>query len=611
MNPQPPELIQQNRLQLKATIEAVRLLAKQALAFRGDVESAESSNRGNVVEMADSYRRMNEEVAKITLENAPRNATYTSPRIQKEILSILVNRVRRKISEEVGEAKFCLLVDEALDESRKEQMAIILRFVDSHGFVRERFFYVVSVSDTCAGTLKSKIDNVLTEYNLQVENLRGQGYDGASNMRGEWNGLQALFLQKCPYAYYVNCFAHRLQLALNAAAKDMGVVYLFFQMLTSIINVVDSSAKRVSELKSIQEVEVVEQIAAGELETGKGANQTCNLERARATRWSSRYYSIKNLMKLYNSTSSILKNMIDNGLNGKIRGEALGASKALRSFDFVFCLLLLDKTMGITNAFCKSLQEQSQEIINAMNLVSSMKGRLKKLREDGWVDFFASLISFCDAHTIDAPDFSARQMEGTGRLSQQQNCVTIEHYYRVEIFNAVIDFQLMELNSRFNEQTRELLILSSALDPRFDFQSFDIDKIFCLAEKFYPHDVPDLNDLRDQLEHFEYQFFELSEFQDLCTLSELCQEFVNTRTPLLLIKRLVRLVMTLSVSTATTERAFSAIKLIKNRLRSKMSDDFLVDLMTMHIEREIVDTIDSNLVIDEFYASGNRRAQLK
>ncbi|KAL6211703.1 hypothetical protein ACLB2K_016926 [Fragaria x ananassa] len=551
MNPQPPELIQKNRLRLKATVEAVRLLAKQALAFRGDDESVESSNRGNVIETVDSYGRM---VMKLQI-------------------------VRRKIREEVGDAKFCLLVDEALDESSKEQMAIILRFVDSDGLVRERFFHVVSVSDTCAATLKSKIDSVLSEYNLQVENLRGQGYDGASNMRGEWNGLQALFLQKCPYAYYVHCFAHRLQLALNAAAKD--------------------------------EVEVVLQLADGELEKGKGANQTCNLQRPGATRWSSRYNSVKNLMKLYNSTTSVLGNMRDNGLNGKTRGQALGAYTALRSFDFVFCLLLLHKTMGITNKLCKSLQEQSQEIINAMNLVSSTKARLQKLRQDGWAAFFAGVVSFCDTHTIGTPDFSARHMEGTSRLSQQQNCVTIEHYYHFEIFNAVIDFQLMELSSRFNEQTRELLILSSALDPRFDFQSFDIDKICSLAKKFYPHDVPDLHDLRDQLEHFEYQFSELSEFQDLCTISELCQELVKTRTPVFLIERLLRLVMTLPVSTATTERAFSAMKLIKNRLRSKMSDDFLADLMTVHIEREIVDSIDSNSVIDEFYALGNRRAQLK
>jgi len=33
-------------------------------------------------------------------------------------------------------------------------------------------------------------------------------------MRGEWKGLQALFLNDCPCAYYVHCFAHRLQLAL-------------------------------------------------------------------------------------------------------------------------------------------------------------------------------------------------------------------------------------------------------------------------------------------------------------------------------------------------------------------------------------------------------------
>jgi hypothetical protein len=31
--------------------------------------------------------------------------------------------------------------------------------------------------------------------------MRGQGYGGASNMRGALNGLQALFLKDCPYAY--------------------------------------------------------------------------------------------------------------------------------------------------------------------------------------------------------------------------------------------------------------------------------------------------------------------------------------------------------------------------------------------------------------------------
>ena len=58
------------------------------------------------------------------------------------------------IRDEIGDAKFCLIVDEVRDESMKEQMAIVLRFVGKNGFVRERFFVLVHVSDTATLTLK-------------------------------------------------------------------------------------------------------------------------------------------------------------------------------------------------------------------------------------------------------------------------------------------------------------------------------------------------------------------------------------------------------------------------------------------------------------------------
>ena len=158
------------------------------------------------------------------MENTPGNAKYTSLDIQKEILNILATRVRNKIREEIGDAKFCILVDEALDKSNREPMAIVLRFVNRDGFVQEPFFDVMGVDETSAKTLKKGICNVLTRHNLQVENMQGQGYDGASNMRGAWNGLQALFLKDCLYAYYVHCFAHQLQLALVVATKDVSDV---------------------------------------------------------------------------------------------------------------------------------------------------------------------------------------------------------------------------------------------------------------------------------------------------------------------------------------------------------------------------------------------------
>ena len=58
------------------------------------------------------------------------------------------------------------------------------------------------------------------------------------------------------------------------------------------------------------------------------------------------------------------------------------------------------------------------------------------------------------------------------------------------------------------------------------------------------------------------------------------------------------------------ERAFSSMKLIKNRLRNKIEDEFLADCMIIHIERELSDSIDNESIISEFYSMKKRRAQL-
>ena len=73
---------------------------------------------------------------------------------------------------------------------------------------------------------------------------------------------------------------------------------------------------------------------------------------------------------------------------------------------------------------------------------------------------------------------------------------------------------------------------------------------------------------------------------------------------------LIRLVLTLPVSTATTERAFSAMKHVKIVLRNKIEEEFLVDSMMIYIEREFLEDYDSDSTIDEFYSTKHRRVQL-
>ena len=52
--------------------------------------------------------------------------------------------------------KIYIIVDEASDESKKEQMTLVLRFVDKDDFIRERFFDLAHVKDTSALTLRDK-----------------------------------------------------------------------------------------------------------------------------------------------------------------------------------------------------------------------------------------------------------------------------------------------------------------------------------------------------------------------------------------------------------------------------------------------------------------------
>ena len=84
--------------------------------------------------------RLNVDISNVVLENAPKNATYTSPIVPKEILHILASTVRNKIRDEVRNSKFCILVDEAKYAANKEQIVIVLRFVNVQGMLCERFF---------------------------------------------------------------------------------------------------------------------------------------------------------------------------------------------------------------------------------------------------------------------------------------------------------------------------------------------------------------------------------------------------------------------------------------------------------------------------------------
>ena len=103
---------------------------------------------------------------------------------------------------------------EATDLSTKEQMTIHLRYITSNNIVEERFIGFMEVTDTTGGTLADVIWNFLVKIGLDPLMLRGQGYDGASNMSGHIRGVAARILAKNPLALYTHCSNHVLNLVI-------------------------------------------------------------------------------------------------------------------------------------------------------------------------------------------------------------------------------------------------------------------------------------------------------------------------------------------------------------------------------------------------------------
>ena len=101
------------------------------------------------------------------------------------------------------------MADESTDVSTLEQMSICLRFVDeSHPHqpeVREEFIGFVQLEKTDADSISKSILEFLENCNLDISNLRGQGYDGASVMAGKVSGVSAQILHRQPKALYCHC----------------------------------------------------------------------------------------------------------------------------------------------------------------------------------------------------------------------------------------------------------------------------------------------------------------------------------------------------------------------------------------------------------------------
>lgn len=232
--------IEHNRTALMAIITTLKYLAKQGLA-RGITH-----DEGNFQELL--KLRANDIPCLKTWLARPKS--FTSSEAQNEILKIMSHKILRKICSEIREAHFySLMVDETTDASTKEQVTICIRTVDDKLNPYEHFMGLYETDSTTGETISKIVLDSLLRFELSLDNLRGQCYDGGSNMKGRLQGAQSRILQLQPRAIYVHCLNHSLNLALQDSMKKVQKIRDTLQYANDASVLLGKSAKRYKSLK--------------------------------------------------------------------------------------------------------------------------------------------------------------------------------------------------------------------------------------------------------------------------------------------------------------------------------------------------------------------------
>ena len=120
--------------------------------------------------------------------------------VRNEILRNIVKNIKNENATGV----FAILLDET-DASRKEQVSICLRHVNNKVDIFEHFIGSYQTDRKDSASLFAILQDVLIRLNLSLADCRGQCYDGAASVSGEFSGLQKGLRDVEPRAVFVHC----------------------------------------------------------------------------------------------------------------------------------------------------------------------------------------------------------------------------------------------------------------------------------------------------------------------------------------------------------------------------------------------------------------------
>lgn len=586
---------------LKRLVSIIKFICERGLALRGDNELIGSPYNGNylgIIELIAEYDNFLGEHIKKHGNSGSGHVSYLSSTICEEIINLMGKHVREDIISRIKKSKyFSISLDSTSDEGHVDQLTLTFRYMEHHIPI-ERFLKFMPNQGHKSQDIFDGLMEFLNAHGIDIKNCRGQSYDNASVMSGKYNGVQAKVNAINSSALWIPCAAHSLNLVAKAAAECCFFAINFFDFLEELYVFFTISTQRYDLL--------TERLKSSH--SSENRSRVLVPKRVTTTRWSCRSDACKALESSYQQIKDTLATISnDTDQPSKVRCDANGLYVRMCMLEIGIYTVFWNDILERTHATSCLLQDAKLDINTATAAVKSLRAYIIS-RRDNFPTY--ELGGAQKAGTADY-DVSHRKRQRNVRLIPLDYGKAVEaelspsDKFKIENFLPVVDMFTTSLTQRLSAY--------EVVSGRFGFlrhlETLSKEEIENNAKKLvkeYSNDLDDTfgNELIQFIEFFkvfkeDHSTEELKELSMECFMYKiLIEKGVKDAFPNVEIA--LRIYLVLMVTNCSSERSFSKLKLLKNRLRTTMNQDRLNNLAIMNIETDVLRQIDFNDVITSF-----------
>ena len=477
-----------------------------------------------------------------------------------------------------------VIVDGTRDITGTEQESICVRYVNNNMLPQEVFLGMYEATDTTGEALCRIIGDVLLRFNLPLSSLRGQTYDGASSMSGQYTGCQALVKQKNPLALYVHCGAHCINLVMETVATCNPLLRDAIQWVHEVGTMMSQSGKfKAAFVRNVSELH----------ENIRMLRPLC------PTRWVVRVSAIRSLLAQYDA---VLETLEEFGTNKSSTADAkTRASGLFDRFTKGNTLLLLSLALPIFELLenlCTALQGRQSSVCGMLNAVKQTTDGLKTVRSD---ERFVALFDAAqqEAQKLNIEDITLPRQSRLPRklnigYSGQHVFENAADYFK-PIYCSIIDTAVHSLAIRFDQQS--FTAVSALEDCILNGKLTDVIQS-------YPE--LDVSRLAIQLPMFRssYKYTTVGEAVAVLQSSEAEVQQLFSE-----VIKVLRCLLVLPATSCEAERTFSSLRRLKTYLRSTMTQKRLNSVAVCNVHQKVLMSVSIEDIMTDFISlhSGRQR----